>query len=38
MTVNTSDLDFGNIKNSLKDYFKNTSEFKDYDFAEARAV
>ena len=32
MTVNTSDLDFGNIKNSLKDYFKNTSEFKDYDF------
>lgn len=32
MTVNTSDLDFGNIKSSLKDYFKNTSEFKDYDF------
>ena len=32
MTVNTSDLDFGNIKSSLKEYFKNTSEFKDYDF------
>jgi hypothetical protein len=32
MTVNTSDLDFGNIKGSLKQYFKNTPEFKDYDF------
>jgi len=32
MTVNTSDLDFINIKNKLKTYFKNTSEFKDYDF------
>lgn len=32
MTVNTSDLDFINIKDKLKDYFKSTSEFKDYDF------
>lgn len=32
MTVNTSDLDFINIKSKLKTYFKNTSEFKDYDF------
>ena len=32
MTVNTSDLDFINIKSELKTYFKNTSEFKDYDF------
>jgi hypothetical protein len=32
MTVNTSDLDFINIKSKLKSYFKNTSEFKDYDF------
>lgn len=32
MTVNTSDLDFVNIKSKLKTYFKNSSEFKDYDF------
>ena len=32
MTVNTSDLDFINIKSKLKAYFKNTSEFEDYDF------
>lgn len=32
MTVNTSDLDFINIKSKLKTYFKNTSEFEDYDF------
>ena len=32
MTVNTSDLDFINIKSKLKTYFKNTSEFGDYDF------
>ena len=32
MTVNTSDLDFINIKDKLKTYFKNTSEFQDYNF------
>jgi hypothetical protein len=32
MTVNTSDLDFINIKSKLKTYFKNSSEFQDYDF------
>lgn len=32
MTVNTSDLDFINIKDKLKTYFKNSSEFKDYNF------
>ena len=32
MTVNTSDLDFVNIKSKLKSYFQNSSEFKDYDF------
>jgi len=31
-TIKTSDLDFDNIKSSLKNYFKSTDEFKDYDF------
>jgi hypothetical protein len=28
----TTDLDFNNIKNSLKNYFKQRDEFSDYDF------
>jgi hypothetical protein len=32
MTVNTSDLDFVNIKGKLKTYFQNSPEFKDYNF------
>lgn len=31
-TIKTSDLDFDNIKSGLKNYFKSTDEFKDYDF------
>lgn len=31
-TINTSDLDFNNIKNSLKTYLKRQTEFSDYDF------
>jgi hypothetical protein len=34
-TVKSSDLDFQNIKNNLKNYFKNKSEFADYDFEAA---
>lgn len=30
--IKSSDLDFTNIKNNLKNYFKNKSEFNDYDF------
>ena len=30
--VNYSNLDFDQIKQSLKDYLKNNSTFKDYDF------
>jgi hypothetical protein len=31
-TVKSSELDFNNIKNRLKDYLKKQSEFDDYDF------
>ena len=31
-TIKSSALDFGNIKTSLKDYFKSKSEFSDYNF------
>lgn len=31
-TIKSSDLDFDNIKTNLKNYFKSTDEFKDYDF------
>ena len=31
-TIKSTDLDFENIKASLKDYFKNKDEFQDYDF------
>lgn len=31
-TIKSSDLDFDNIKANLKNYFKSTDEFKDYDF------
>ena len=31
-TINSTALDFGNIKTNLKTYLKNTSEFADYDF------
>jgi hypothetical protein len=30
--IKSSDLDFTNIKNNLKNFFKNKSEFSDYDF------
>lgn len=30
--IKSTDLDFNNIKTSLKDYFKQQSEFADYDF------
>ena len=30
--IKSSELDFNNIKNSLKDYFKSKDEFADYDF------
>lgn len=32
MTINTSDLDFNDIKSKLKTYLKNSGEFNDYDF------
>jgi len=32
MTINTSDLDFYDIKSKLKTYFRNSGEFEDYDF------
>lgn len=32
MTIKTSDLDFNNIKESLKTYLRQTQEFSDYDF------
>lgn len=32
MTINTSDLDFYNIKSKLKTHFRNSGEFEDYDF------
>jgi len=31
-TIKSSDLDFQNIKNNLKNYFKSRQEFADYDF------
>ena len=31
-TVKSSDLDFNNIKASLKNYLKNQPEFSSYDF------
>ena len=31
-TINSSDLDFNTIKNSLKTYFQSKSEFSDYNF------
>jgi hypothetical protein len=31
-TINTSDLDFNNIKTSLKTFLKRQTEFSDYDF------
>ena len=31
-TINSTALDFANIKSNLKTYLKNTSEFADYDF------
>ena len=30
--IKSSELDFANIKESLKNYFKQKSEFADYDF------
>lgn len=32
MTINTSDLDFYDIKSKLKTHFRNSGEFEDYDF------
>lgn len=32
MTINTSDLDFNDIKSKLKTYLRNSGEFDDYDF------
>lgn len=32
MTINTSNLDFGDIKSKLKTYLRNSGEFEDYDF------
>lgn len=32
-TIKSTALDFDNIKEALKDYFKSTDEFTDYDFA-----
>lgn len=32
MTIKTSDLDFNNIKESLKTYLRQTDEFSDYNF------
>ena len=32
MTINSSDLDFYDIKSKLKTYFKQSDEFADYDF------
>jgi hypothetical protein len=32
MPISTSDLDFVNIKNKLKTYYKQSGEFTDYDF------
>ena len=32
MSINSSDLDFYDIKSKLKTYFKKSEEFKDYDF------
>ena len=31
-TIQSSDLDFDTIKTSLKNFFKQKSEFTDYDF------
>lgn len=31
-TINSTDLDFNNIKSSLKNYFAQQTEFSDYDF------
>jgi hypothetical protein len=31
-TIRTTDLDFNNIKNSLKEFFQQQDEFKDYNF------
>ena len=31
-TINSSDLDFNTIKNSLKTYFQSKTEFSDYNF------
>ena len=31
-TINSTALDFANIKTNLKTYLKNTTEFADYDF------
>jgi hypothetical protein len=31
-TLNTTELDFKKIKDNLKSYFKNSSDFTDYDF------
>lgn len=32
MTINTSDLDFNDIKSKLKTYLRNSGEFEDFDF------
>ena len=31
-TINSTALDFANIKTNLKTYLQNTTEFQDYDF------
>ena len=36
--IKSSDLDFNNIKESLKNFFKQQDEFSDYDFDAVRAV
>ena len=37
-TINSSSLDFQAIKNNLKTYLKQQSEFKDYDFEASGLV
>jgi hypothetical protein len=32
MTINTSNLDFSDIKSKLKTYLRSSGEFEDYDF------
>ena len=31
-TLNTTELDFKKIKDNIKSYFRNSSDFTDYDF------